>query len=297
MDYVLNSYLPASGGVSVRDAPIVSPIAERLCRASDHQSSDLPGFPPAADPLPDGRSYPRACFGHLHLDHSERRTAPAAPMIGQKLGSFRIERSWAPARWASSIAGSRRSRTSPPPSRSSRSEQMGKGKASERFIREAEILEQFRHPNIVRYMGRGPVGRHVLLRDGVHHRPDARQGPPRARGVIPWREVAKIGVQLCEALHYSPTSTGVIHRDLKPSNLMVTEKRPAQADRLRDRQGPRRHRADRRPAGPWAPPPTWPPSRSEGRPRSATRPTSTPWAPSSTTCSPASPPFSGPRRS
>ncbi len=35
---------------------------------------------------------------------------------------------------------------------------MGKGKAFERFLREATILEQFRHPNIVRYLARGKSG-------------------------------------------------------------------------------------------------------------------------------------------
>ena len=59
---------------------------------------------------------------------------------------------------------------------------------------------------------------------------------------------------------------GVVHRDLKPSNLMVTDDGPGQADRLRDRQGPRRDRPDGHRAGPWGRPPTWPPSRSAGRP-------------------------------
>ena len=100
-------------------------------------------------------------------------------------------------------------------------EQMGKGKASERFVREAEILEQFRHPNIVRYMGRGRQG------GQYYYAMEFITGPTldkvlAERGTIPWREVVALGVQLCDALQYSHDK-GVVHRDLKPSNLMITE--------------------------------------------------------------------------
>ena len=41
------------------------------------------------------------------------------------------------------------------------------------------------------------------------------------RGHLPWREVVELGIQICDALHYAHEH-GVVHRDLKPSNLMVT---------------------------------------------------------------------------
>ena len=90
------------------------------------------------------------------------------------------------------------------------------------FDREAEILQQFRHPNIVRFLALGQVPGDVLLRDGVRpgRRPWSKCSPDR--GPLPWREVVDLGIQICDALHYAHEH-GVVHRDLKPSNLMVTE--------------------------------------------------------------------------
>jgi serine/threonine-protein kinase len=99
---------------------------------------------------------------------------------------------------------------------------MGKGKATERFKREATILKQFRHPNIVRFIGEGKT------RSGmVYYAMEYIKGPTldkvlEKRTSLPWREVVGLGVQLCDALHYAHEH-GVVHRDLKPANLMLTE--------------------------------------------------------------------------
>ena len=94
-----------------------------------------------------------------------------------------------------------------------------KDSAAARFEREAAILKQFNHPNIVRLFG---VGRfhgtpyyameyidgesldHVLTR----------------RGKLTWEEVVAFGMQLSAALQHAHEA-GIIHRDLKPSNLMI----------------------------------------------------------------------------
>lgn len=96
-----------------------------------------------------------------------------------------------------------------------------RGKAYERFKREAEILQQFRHPNIVRILAVGKAKgtsyfameyiKGVTLDDLL-----------KKRGELPWKEVVDLGKQMCDALHYAHEH-GVVHRDLKPSNLMVTE--------------------------------------------------------------------------
>jgi serine/threonine-protein kinase len=92
----------------------------------------------------------------------------------------------------------------------------------ERFKREAEILQQFRHPNIVRFLAVGRYqGTSYFAMEFV---PGKTLDQVLAkRGPLPWREVVDLGIQLCDALHYAHDH-GVVHRDLKPSNLMITDK-------------------------------------------------------------------------
>src|SRR5262249_11345388 len=95
-----------------------------------------------------------------------------------------------------------------------------RGKVEERFKREAEILQQFRHPNIVRFLawGRYKGTKYIAMEfiKGV-----TLDSILQERGPLPWREGVDLGIQVCEALHYAH-ERGIVHRDLKPSNLMVT---------------------------------------------------------------------------
>jgi serine/threonine-protein kinase len=142
-------------------------------------------------------------------------------MIGQKLGSFRIEAELGSGAMGVVYRGINEVKNRPAAIKVIAAEQMGKGKTFERFIREAEILEQFRHPNIVRYMARGKSG------GTYYYAMEYVTGPTlekvlRDQGPLPWREVVKLAIQLCDALHYSH-ERGVVHRDLKPSNLMIAD--------------------------------------------------------------------------
>src|SRR5262249_29828649 len=95
-----------------------------------------------------------------------------------------------------------------------------KTKLRDRFEREAKILEQFRHPGIVRFLAVGRFrGTSYFAMEYVEG--ETLERVIHERGALPWREVVDLGIQVCEALHYAH-ERGIVHRDLKPSNLMVT---------------------------------------------------------------------------
>lgn len=88
-----------------------------------------------------------------------------------------------------------------------------------RFEREHKILEQLRHPNIVRLIGSGrkkntPFFAMELV-DG-----ESLDKVLARRGSFSWEQVVELGKQLCAALEHAH-SKGIVHRDLKPSNVMV----------------------------------------------------------------------------
>ena len=89
-----------------------------------------------------------------------------------------------------------------------------------RFEREAGILKQLKHPNIVRLFG---VGRHKGQPYYAMERVTGEALSERLerRGRLGWQEVIELGKQLCSALKHAHDQ-GVVHRDLKPSNLMIT---------------------------------------------------------------------------
>jgi hypothetical protein len=143
-------------------------------------------------------------------------------MIGQKLGSFLIESELGAGAMGVVYRGVRETgKTRVAAVKVIAVEQMAKGKGFERFVREAEILEQFRHPNIVRYLARGKSGKTFYY--AMEFIPGSTLDRLiEDRGALPWQEVARFGVQICDALHYAHEHS-VVHRDLKPSNLMVTK--------------------------------------------------------------------------
>src|SRR5580700_5394544 len=102
---------------------------------------------------------------------------------------------------------------------------LGNETAVERFEREAEILKQLKHPNIVRFIGTGAhkaAGSHrktpFFIMEYVEG--ESLDKILSRRGAFPWNEVVVLGRQLCAALKHAHDK-GVVHRDLKPSNLMI----------------------------------------------------------------------------
>jgi serine/threonine-protein kinase len=145
----------------------------------------------------------------------------AQGLIGEKLGSFRIE-----SVLGSGAMGVVYRATNEKTGRSAALKVVGGelargGKIRARFDREADILQQFRHPNIVRFLAWGRFrGTSYIAMEYIEGL--TLEKILQERGALPWREVVELAVQLCDALHYAHEH-GVVHRDLKPSNLMVTD--------------------------------------------------------------------------
>ncbi|AGA25738.1 serine/threonine protein kinase [Singulisphaera acidiphila] len=142
-------------------------------------------------------------------------------MIGEKLGSFRIEAILGTGAMGVVYRGISETTGKPAAVKVISGELAQKSKSYERFRREAEILKQFRHPNIVRFLAVGRYqGTSYFAMEYVAG--ETLEQMLRRQGPRPWREIVELAIQTCEALHYAHEH-GVVHRDLKPSNLMVSE--------------------------------------------------------------------------
>jgi serine/threonine-protein kinase len=140
--------------------------------------------------------------------------------VGEKLGSFRLEEVLGSGAMGVVFRGTHETTGRPVAVKIVHAELSQKGKVFDRFEREAEILKQFRHPHIVRWLAWG------RFRGTSYFAMEYVDGPTlerilQDRGELPWREVVELGIQLCDALHYAH-ELNVVHRDLKPSNLMIT---------------------------------------------------------------------------
>jgi serine/threonine-protein kinase len=88
-----------------------------------------------------------------------------------------------------------------------------------RFEREADVLKQLKHPNIIRLFGHGKFkGSPYYAMEYVEGESLEQVLSRRVR--LSWEEVVALGQQLCAALQHAHEQ-GIVHRDLKPSNLMV----------------------------------------------------------------------------
>ncbi len=98
---------------------------------------------------------------------------------------------------------------------------LGSDTAVARFEREAVILKQLHHPNIVRRFATGKYrGTPFFAMEYVEG--DSIDRIIARRDRFTWQEIVTIGKQLCSALQHAHDK-GIIHRDIKPSNLMLTE--------------------------------------------------------------------------
>ncbi|MBL8822214.1 MAG: serine/threonine protein kinase [Planctomycetia bacterium] len=88
-----------------------------------------------------------------------------------------------------------------------------------RFEREATILKQLKHPNIVRLLATGKFqGRPFYAMEYIEGYSLDHQLATKGR--IHWEKLIELGKQICASLQHAHDH-GIIHRDLKPSNLMI----------------------------------------------------------------------------
>src|SRR3954447_17572138 len=79
---------------------------------------------------------------------------------------------------------------------------LGNETAVKRFEREANILKQLRHPNIVRLIAHGRYKKTPFIAMEYVEGESLNQVLAR-RGPFPWDEVVAMGRQLCEALRHA----------------------------------------------------------------------------------------------
>lgn len=90
-----------------------------------------------------------------------------------------------------------------------------------RFVREIALLKKLDHENIVHVFDAG------LHEDSIYCAMElvdcgTLKDVLVARGSIPWREAAEVGLQVSRALSHAH-QIGCVHRDLKPANLYLSE--------------------------------------------------------------------------
>jgi len=95
--------------------------------------------------------------------------------------------------------------------------------AYSRFMREAQAVAKFNHPNIVSIydIGKEDEKQFFVLEfiDGMSLRELIRTYP---EGKCDIQTVLRIGIDVCSALQYAH-SQSVLHRDVKPENILITE--------------------------------------------------------------------------
>jgi serine/threonine-protein kinase len=102
----------------------------------------------------------------------------------------------------------------------------------ERFLREASILRELHHPNIVGFREMGEAGGCFYFAMDYVKGTDAGK-LLKSHGPLPIGRAVRLVRQLLSALDYAH-SQGYVHRDIKPSNLLLTEADGSEVVKLAD---------------------------------------------------------------
>jgi serine/threonine-protein kinase len=102
----------------------------------------------------------------------------------------------------------------------------------ERFLREANILRELDHPNVVRFREMGCVGGQLFFAMDYVPGTDAAR-LLRERGPFPVRLGARLLCQVLLALEHAHAKR-FVHRDVKPANILLEGKKPPLKIRVAD---------------------------------------------------------------
>jgi serine/threonine-protein kinase len=103
----------------------------------------------------------------------------------------------------------------------------------ERFLREARILHQLDHPNIVSFHEMGEFSGQLHFAMDYVAGIDASRLLKQARGPLPVARATHLVCQLLQALDYAHAK-GFVHRDVKPDNVLVTQEGGREVLKLTD---------------------------------------------------------------
>ena len=105
--------------------------------------------------------------------------------------------------------------------------ELSTAEAAERFVQEAKVLAQIRHPNVV------PVHKAGEAAGFFYYIMDFMEGETLAtrlkRGTLSTDEVVNLGRDLLHAIE-AVHSIGIVHRDIKPANIFLSGDRALLAD-------------------------------------------------------------------
>ena len=103
----------------------------------------------------------------------------------------------------------------------------------DRFLREAQILSELDHPNIVSFHELGESNGLLYFAMDYVAGTDAAQLLKQHRGPLPIARAVDLVCQLLRALDYAH-ARGFVHLDVKPSNMLVTQEGGRDVVRLSD---------------------------------------------------------------
>ncbi|MFD4432020.1 bifunctional serine/threonine protein kinase/MFS transporter [Nocardia sp. NPDC058497] len=106
------------------------------------------------------------------------------------------------------------------------SDLLGDNEIRQRFEREADLVAQLEHPNIVAVQDRGLEGKNLWI--AMQYVPGSDAGAP---GMVDPARAIRIITDVAAALDFAH-SRGILHRDVKPANILLSSPEPHQPERV-----------------------------------------------------------------